>query len=142
MERFIPILQDLMQQIWKVEDSLGWHDKPNTLAERLQNITAEVGEAWEEHRKGKGLNETYYECKREPGEPVGNYRCSDPIKFNRSMCKGCKNGKPCGIPSELADIVIWLFDYCQHEKIDLAPMIIEKLNYNATRSYRHGGKQA
>ena len=65
----------------------------------------ELSEAFEEYRHGRGLNETYYE-----------------------------NGtKPCGIPSELADVVIRIFD--------LEKIILEKMEYNETRPYKHGDKK-
>lgn len=48
--------------------------------------------------------------------------------------------KPVGIPSELADIVIRVFDAAGRYGIDLEKAINEKMAYNATRPQRHGGK--
>ena len=90
----------------------GWTD--HTLAESLLLIHSEVSEATEEMRNGKGTTETYYN----PEKP----------------------GKPEGIPSELADIVIRVFHLCGKEGIDLDSIVEEKLAYNATRGYKHGGK--
>ena len=50
------------------------------------------------------------------------------------------NGKPVGFPSELADIVIRVFDLCGFMDIDIAHAILEKMAYNDTRKHRHGGK--
>ena len=41
---------------------------------------------------------------------------------------------------ELADVVIRIMDYCARYRLPLLTAIIEKSNYNKSRSYRHGGK--
>ena len=50
--------------------------------------------------------------------------------------------KPEGVPSELADIVIRALAAADAWGIDLQSAIEEKLAYNQTRGYRHGGKTA
>lgn len=50
--------------------------------------------------------------------------------------------KPCGFPSEMADIAIRLLDTCEAFGIDLEEQIARKMKYNRTRPYRHGGKKA
>lgn len=48
---------------------------------------------------------------------------------------------PCtGIPYELADVCIRIFDMCGWYGINLAEIIAEKMEYNKTRPYRHGNK--
>lgn len=42
---------------------------------------------------------------------------------------------------ELADIVIRVFDLCGLEEIDLEAAINKKMEYNKTRSYKHGNKK-
>lgn len=49
--------------------------------------------------------------------------------------------KPCGFPSELADVVIRVATLAARMDIDLNTAITEKLLYNRTRSYLHGGKK-
>lgn len=51
-----------------------------------------------------------------------------------------KNGKPTGLPSELADVIIRVLDLSEHLAIDMDAVLIAKHNYNKTRSYRHGDK--
>jgi len=41
---------------------------------------------------------------------------------------------------ELADVCIRIFDLCGSEGIDLESAILKKMEYNKTRSYKHGGK--
>ncbi len=51
------------------------------------------------------------------------------------------NGKPEGLPSELADIVIRVADYAGACGIDLDAAVVSKLAYNARRIHRHGGRR-
>ena len=48
--------------------------------------------------------------------------------------------KPVGIPSELADIIIRVLDIAAMCGIDIQQAVENKMKYNATRPYRHGGK--
>jgi NTP pyrophosphatase (non-canonical NTP hydrolase) len=76
-------------------------------------IMTEASEAIEEVRAGHAMTHTYY-------------RASD--------------GKPEGVPSELADVVIRALDIADAYGIDLGAAMVEKLNHNATRGRHHGGK--
>ena len=70
----------------------------------LANVHAEASEAWECHRKGWSPVEHFY-----------------------------INGKPEGIPVELADIVLRIAAFCHVHGINLAAEMTSKLAFNATR---------
>ena len=107
----------------KPQDFLGldWAKYPAALANwqgnKLLLIVSEVVEAHDEIRTGHAADETYY-----PNQHVA------------------KPTKPEGVPSEIADAVIRCFDFAYTEGFSLADIIIEKLQYNASRERLHGKK--
>lgn len=93
---------------------------------RLALIHSKVSEALEAFRNPAWHPQrTYY--KNILGEETQEYR------------EGVKGE---GLATELADIVIRVFDLSGSLGIDIAEEIRRKMDYNATRSYRHGGKRA
>ena len=116
----------------------GWWDEPKSMGELLMLIVTEVAEAMEEHRNGRGVNETYYSNTRKSKDEDGIVK-QEIINY----CGGgfVQNSKPEGIPSELADVVIRIFDMCGYYGINLEDAIIEKMEYNRTRPYKHGNKK-
>jgi NTP pyrophosphatase (non-canonical NTP hydrolase) len=104
-----------------VEDSYsnakahGWHDETRTIGDLICLMHSELSEALEEHRNG-----------RLPAE----------IYFNEA-----KPDKPEGIPIELADCIIRIFDFCGLHEVDLEEALTIKMQYNKTRPYRHGNKK-
>lgn len=51
-----------------------------------------------------------------------------------------EDGKPEGVDSELADVLIRLLDMTHRYSIDIEEVTLRKLEYNAGRGHRHGGK--
>lgn len=101
------MINDLVKRAYENSKNHGFWEEEKNFGEVIALMHSELSEAFEEYRNGKKINETYYE----QGE------------------------KPCGIPSELADVVIRVFDFCGGNDIDL-----EKMQYNETRPYKHGKK--
>lgn len=62
------------------------------------------------------------------------------IRSNKWASYSDEKGKPCGLPSELADVAIRLFHFCGKHGIDLGAAVLEKMTYNESRPYKHGGK--
>lgn len=46
-----------------------------------------------------------------------------------------------GLEEEMADVVIRIMDFSEARKLRLAEAIIAKMNFNATRPYKHGNKK-
>jgi NTP pyrophosphatase (non-canonical NTP hydrolase) len=92
----------------------GWHDKERSIGDLICLMHSELSEALEEHRNGHSPTEVYY--------------------------NEAKPNKPEGIPVELADCIIRIFDFCGKHDIDLESVISLKMKYNESRPYRHGNK--
>lgn len=138
-------IRKLQERCGKAAEAKGFHDdrpQPNWFSKifarfyesglrdwqgnKLMLIVSEVAEAQDELRKGHAADETYY-------PHGGGYIVPGVADPNHKP-------KPEGVPSELADVVIRVLDFCYTEGIDLETIIEEKLAYNATRARLHGKK--
>jgi len=122
-------IKEMMLSIYQNAKNHGWWDEPRSFGDIIALIHSEASEALEEHRNGHLPNETYVNCKLKEIRAKGGGGCG--------VCKFCQANKPEGIPAELADIVIHVMDYCEHEGIDLEKAILEKHEYNKTHSFGH-----
>lgn len=110
-------MKKLQEKIHKTAVEKGWWVQGGTeqhIAEQFANFHGELSEAWEEYRKGHPVRLIYHGA----------------------------DGKPEGIPIELADCVIRIMDFCEGYEIDLENAINMKVKYNELRPFRHGGKKA
>lgn len=134
-------LNDLRDRIHEINTSKGWNDPehPKTFGDDIALITSELSEALEDFRAGFAPGKTFYTRKVEAtvfvekGEPT--------VTVERPCSKSDEGAKPCGIPSELADVIIRTLDLCAKHDIDIHAAIEEKLEFNRTRPHRHGGKK-
>lgn len=106
-------LNQLKADCYNIAYANGWHEEERKLPELIALIHSEASEALEEYRDNKP---PYY---------LGT------------------NGKPEGVLSELADVVIRVFDAveCLYPMTDFEGIIKAKNEYNKTRGHRHGGKK-
>jgi NTP pyrophosphatase (non-canonical NTP hydrolase) len=111
-------LEELMKRSFQQSADKGFHDEPRTVGDICMLITTEIAEAFEEYRNGHEPTEVYY---------------SGDVAQTRL--------KPEGVGIELADAVIRIFDFCQSRMIPLGDLIVQKLDYNQTRSFRHDNKR-
>jgi NTP pyrophosphatase (non-canonical NTP hydrolase) len=107
-------LNEMRDVCYKMSVSKGWYESEKSMGDFIALMHSELSEALEEHRNGHSPTEVYY-----------------------------ANGsdKPEGIPIEMADVIIRVMDYCGFKQVDINEAVRLKLEYNATRPHRHGGKK-
>jgi NTP pyrophosphatase (non-canonical NTP hydrolase) len=137
----------LMDENDRISREHGWtaqvpDDRPEVFSEKMLLVVSEITEALEAWRDGHALTEVWEAtdstAKRETGCPDPSCDKTYPHLHPETVAVP----KPEGIPIELADAVIRIMDFCVANNIDLVHAINRKMEYNKTRTWRHGGKRA
>lgn len=113
-------LDDMADDVRKVNIQHGWRDGTNTFGDYIALLHSELSEALEAYRDHRLADATYAARMLDDGATV--------------------LPKPEGVGSELADVFIRLLDMCDVYGIDLEFEYRRKLEYNRTRPYQHGGR--
>lgn len=103
----------------------GWYDDTRTFGDDIALLHSEVSEALEAFRRWGVADSTGDACET----------TVDGVHLH-----GSRPCKPEGVGSELADVFIRLLDTCGRYGVDLAAEFERKIQFNATRGHRHGGK--
>jgi len=91
--------------------SKGWNDREITEGEWIALAHSELSEALEAHRDSTGIGMVI------------------------------QNGKPEGVAVEYADCLIRILHWFARHNISPDEVVGVKMDYNKTRSYKHGGKE-
>lgn len=116
-------LNELRDEALRIATEHGFKDA--SIPEDIALMHSELSEALEDFRDGKLPHELLYET------PIGLKTTPEP----NMRCK------PVGIPSEMADVIIRVLHFCGKHGIDIERAVEEKMAYNASRPFKHGGKK-
>lgn len=117
-------INDLAERIRKTAVEHGWEDTSRSFGDEIALWHSECSEAFEEYRNGKNEDETYW---RDPEGKTWNVNATHDLK-------------PEGCPTEAADVIIRILHWMEKRGINAEQVILNKMAYNETRPYRHGGK--
>lgn len=128
-EELIDATMYIKQRIIEEQDALGFVTEFNRLAGQVHQIAVDHG-WWDEPRNdGEILMLMVTEL--------------------AEACEALRHGNPpddkipefTGVEAELADVIIRAMDYAVAKKLRLGEAVIAKMQFNASRPHKHGGKQ-
>ena len=104
-------IKEFQKEVFEWAKEKGWVERKVDVPEQVALIHSEASEALECWRNG------------------------EPLSYSEP-----DTGKPLGIGSEYADIIIRVCHYAELLGIDLEYELSRKMEYNKSRAHRHGGK--
>ena len=128
-------LNELAKEAHQIAVDHGWWSPEPSFGDLVALMHSELSEALEEYRAG---NPNVWDACMQDGLP-----CDKETReaYGKGHCSGLEvEEKPEGIAVELADCIIRILDWAGKEGVDMESIIKEKMAYNRTRPYRHGGK--
>lgn len=132
------MLNELAKEAHQIAVEHGWWEEPPKFEATIALCHSELSEALEEYRNGRPM--VWRKCMTCEGDtPCMETGCGD---WYDGVCElSCISPKPEGIAVEMADCLIRILDWFGHEGLDVDAIVREKMEYNKTRPYRHGGKR-
>lgn len=134
------VINNIIDAIYRNNVAHGWFEEDRTFGDDIALLASEGTEALEEFREGRSLPWKSYtvfikgvKLKGLTAEEVRILTGNHPDDLDLE-------GKPEGVGSELADILIRLLDTCKRYGIDIAAELKLKMKYNGSRPYKHGNK--
>lgn len=124
-------LNDWRDEAYRIAQEHGFKDA--SVGEDIALMHSELSEALEDHRAGRLPHELLWE--RSDG-----ITCRTP-RDAQSGDEKMDSPKPVGIPSELADVIIRILHFSGKHGIDIEAAVREKMAYNESRPFKHGGKR-
>lgn len=106
-------IKTLCQESHRIAKEHGFWEEERSFGEQIALMHSELSEALEKYRAGNPITEVYTS-----GQSTGY--------------------KPEGIPIELTDALIRIFDTCGGYDIDLEETVIMKMKYNESRPHKYG----
>jgi NTP pyrophosphatase (non-canonical NTP hydrolase) len=104
-----------------------------SVGEEIALMHSELSEALEALREGNAPSKEWYEDKG------FNFRTqSSELIPSADVSLTKRLNKPCGVPSEMADVIIRVLHFCGKYGIDIERAVSEKMAYNETRPFKHG----